>query len=326
MKNTAYVDSMRKLNLIKRINEDEKNLFNNLISMSKSKRRVIYKYYSEIISLEEYEKTNEEIEFFREYENLYACLVIKCREKKLSPEESIILEEILANNVINNICYQNEAIVYYLNNYYFTSEKKYTTEELILLMVYLVNFLNSICNTNILLNFVYKSNIYSPASLSLKNGEKILLVTKNLYNELKEYDKLTEITYYGILVQQVYSILHEFCHAFQFDEIFNSNDAKRKEILQKEFTLILSRNLLYLRYHDNFSVEKEANVFSLNHIKAILKNIVPDDKLDFFINDLMNQLKSLYKVNLKQQDFERKLEFEYHGMTDSEKDLSRCLK
>lgn len=326
MKTSAYIDSMRKLNLIKKIYEDEKNLFNNLICMSKSKRRVIYKYYSEIISLEESEKTNEEIEFFREYETLFASLVIKCKEKKLSSEESIILEEILANNVINNVCYQNEEVAYYVNNYYFTSEKKYTTEELILLIAYLVNFLNSICNVNISLNFVYKSNIYSPASLSLKNGEKTILVTKNLYNDLKEYDKLTEITYYGILVQQVYSILHEFCHAFQFDEIFNSKDANRKEILQKEFSLILSRNILYLRYHDNFMVEKEANSFSLNHLRAILKNVVPEDKLNFFINDLMNQLKNLYKINLKQEDFERKLELEYQCMTDDEKTLSRCLK
>ena len=131
MKTNAYIDSMRKLNLIKRIYEEDKSLFNNLICMSKSKRRVIYKYYSEIISLEESEKTNEEIEFFREYETLFASLVIKCKEKKLSSEESIILEEILANNVINNIRYQNEEVTYYVNNYYFTSEKKYTTEELI---------------------------------------------------------------------------------------------------------------------------------------------------------------------------------------------------
>lgn len=87
-------------------------------------------------------------------------------------------------------------------------------------------------------------------------------------------------------IEKLYTIYHELGHFNQEFGIYNYTDEEQKLIdIERE---VLKKNYdFYLRYHDNFFLEQDADIFATK----ILKNNIHHDKVDSTLSDILSHRK-----------------------------------
>lgn len=237
-------------------------------------------------------------------------LFYKCINNQLTESESKLLLLILSYFSLNNVPYSDEKMNNYLNNYFYKDIKYFIGEELVLINNFIVSFISKMFNISSKLK--YGQNFESLASVSKNNGIVEIKIF-DIYSDLLKMGPLSEETFYDNVVSQTFVLLHEFWHSRQFELLVNNKEYQNRERIKKEYVVIANDRDFYLKYHNNFKTEKEANDFASKHLKSLLKDVVPLERIDSFLNKIFSELED---NNLDDDEFEKILDMK------SEKELA----
>lgn len=168
---------------------------------------------------------------------------------------------------------------YLLNKFckkYIRNENAIDIDRIFLISWDIINSLNSKYNKLYKIKFLYDEQIKIPAwvltrfdceSSDNKNININIYVIDLMIQKLKtsDYEK-SKVT----ILYLINSILHEYKHLMQNDYLIRNDDMISELYIRELFVKIKdnkkNKGELYKKYHENFYLEKEANIFAFNNM------------------------------------------------------------
>lgn len=276
--------------------QDERKQFHYIIKLLKS---------DSILNINEDEKV-----IVKRYEKLVHDLSNKCVNESLSEEEIRVYLSLLAYSMIDGYLENQEDIVRYLNKYYFNGTRYLIGEEHVLLLVNILNFINQAFNMHIGIFFKDFSN-GDFASMNFEDVNLRLKLGETWYKDLIEQNQISEEDYYYLLYYEGFAILHEFYHANDLRESIELGIVHHEERKEKELVVQYNNPEFYVKYHENFKFESDANEFGLKYVDYLLKEIIPNDKFLVAKKRLLDDIAEAEKKKIDEEEFLFLLDREY---------------
>lgn len=283
--------------------EDEFEIFDRVKKFSLSKNFTYKEYIDYFYKFDINEKVNIicYVIIFKKYNikngnldklyNFYKILLNKLQYNELNFKEKYIYETITAFLIVSNNYINNELFDKYCNNYLKVSENNFK-RQILLIHQDMINTLNRKNNTDY--NICYKENNFSNsiAWVNWIDEDKI----RNIYYNQNQYLKffiekdVKKIDIIKTLSIEILNILHEYKHILQMEWLYKNVDNLS---LKYENDLYMTNFKLYRKYHDYFSIEREANEFGFNnyfeHLETYIKNKYLDkSQIDSFLKNRYN--------------------------------------
>jgi len=270
------------------------------------------------------ELTKKEQIIIEDYDNMIEKLLYKCRIKTLSESELKVLLFIMSYCSLNNNSFEDEDINVYFNNYFYNGSTYFLVEELILFNNSIVSFIGKMMNIDVKLN--YNKFVEVPFCINKNNDVAEITASYDMYSELFELDTISKEDFYYLLVYQSYALLHEFYHTIQIELVMNNKNYDDIERLEKELVILTKNKEFYNKYHNNFKIEKEADNFALESLKHLLKDVIPLEMLNIYLDKLVSQLNDAYYENLDEEEFKKLFDDEYQKVESFSGEIINHLK
>jgi len=241
--------------------------------------------------------------------NITNINVIKIYNKILNNEsltnkEIELFESVYSYLILNEIDIDNEILHKYCKTYIKTEEYSYI-DRMILLCKDLLNTLNKEYNKNYKLKFFNKRSFNSSGYIIFTEKENIIYININYFTKMyKESKKLPYKPIKTMVFNKIFSILHEFKHLLQKEYISNNDNKITENFIEEEYIKTYNYKF-YLKNHNYFKTEREANLFAYENILKYFEM--------YFDKDIIfeKEMKEKYykKTNLSSSTTNFKIEF-----------------
>lgn len=226
----------------------------------------------------------------------------KVETNTITSDELLFLIFLTANKILTNE-EVNKDLVKLISENYILKKPFLIAEELLILLMYNIELASKFTNQNCDIRFTSSISAFAQMSSDMKQ-DSVLQIDGSFYNKMLELEKISESDYFEMFCYQTFAILHEFRHAQQFSYVVN-NDDDYSRILQKEIAITQYYCDFYLKYHEFFLLEKEANEFAFENLEKFCHGFLTPDYIKKFI--LLAKAKLAPKHNsLKLPDFKEK--------------------
>ena len=179
----------------------------------------------------------------------------------LNKEEKQLFERVYSHLILNEIAIDNEILHKYCKTYIKTEEYSYI-DRMILLCKDLLNTLNKKYNKNYKLKFFNKRSFNSSGYIIFTEKENIIYININYFIKMyKESKKLPYKPIKTMVFNKIFSILHEFKHLLQKEYISNNDNKITENFIEEEYIKTYNYKF-YLKNHNYFKTEREANLFA----------------------------------------------------------------
>lgn len=159
----------------------------------------------------------------------------------------------------------------------------------------------------------YQDEFYNNYSGSISNYKGIddeFLITINYADQLlfENNEKIAEV---------LFTIFHEIGHILQ-QNCKDRYDSDMLDIFEKEYFVLKNDRAFYNKYHDNFTIEQDADLYALDTMDQLFLDIYPQ-----FCDYLMKRMQS---KNLIDPELFTKLFFEKYEQLLNEQNAKSVIK
>ncbi len=184
----------------------------------------------------------------------------------LTPNEKTTFEIVYRYLIINNINIDKTLLHSYCTYYIKRNNGNDYLDKVYLIFYDLINCLNSELKKDYHIHF-YKSK-KDIAIAYMVFGDKDFTLHVNDYklnfscfNKKKySYDVLRKI-----VIKYIFYIVHEYTHLLQKEYILKNNDSISEDYMKNVFAMNIAYKI-YLKWHDYFRIEEEANIYAYSKL------------------------------------------------------------